>query len=217
MSVIKNSEELAKRLREASGEDITACGWGTLGMKNVLVGATPSALVLDFVTVTFRSREFRRIPFEDLELVYPARGDASTPKLLKMNVQGALTHAITGTLLLKVPREKLMNITFNKLPRFEANDKAPFRIAEMVERARPEIVTAPELSGAREAFDLGGCLKRFAVIGVVLSIAAILLLGLVTGEWEATTLIAGVAIGFLFGAIFAPLAHWFRRILTGRG
>ncbi|OPL19170.1 MAG: hypothetical protein AVO35_12015 [Candidatus Aegiribacteria sp. MLS_C] len=217
MTGIRNGEELEKRLRERSGEDITACGWGTVGTRNVLIGATPSALVLEYVTITFKEKEFRRIPFEDIELIYPAKGDSSTPKLLKLNLQGALTHAITGSLLLKLPGEKLMNITFSKLPRFNANDRAPFRIVEMVQRTRPELVRAPELSGAREPFDFGGCLKRFVLLGLVLSAAAVLVTGLATGEWGSVTLTAGIALGVLFAAIFAPLSHWFRRMLTGRG
>lgn len=217
MAAIRNGEELEKRLRERSGEDITACGWGTIGTRNVLLGVTPSALVLEYVTITFKEKEFRRIPFEEIELIYPAKGDASTPKLLKLNLQGALTHAVTGTLLLKLPREKLMNITFSKLPRFNANDRAPFRMVEMVERVRPELVRAPELSGAREPFEFGGCLKRFLLLSVALSAAAVLVVGLAAGEWGPVTLISGIALGVLFAAIFAPLAHWFRRMLTGRG
>lgn len=216
MAVVKNTEALAERLTEATGENVTECGWGTLGVRNVLVGITPSALVLEFITVSYKTKELRRIPFEELELVHPAKGDASTPAFLKMNLQGAVGHAFSGTLLVKVQGEKLLNIIFNVMPRFADNHRAPFRIAEYLSALHPELLKAPDLADAREKFSMGGCLKLFAILTGVLSVVFALLMGFVNG-WDEGAMIAGGGMGLLLAAVFAPLGHWLKRIISGRG
>ncbi len=216
MAVVKNTKELFQRLTEAAGEGVTECGWGVLGIRNVFVGVTPSALVLEFVTVSCKTRELRRIPFEDLELVFAAGGDASTPTLLKLNLQGAIGQATSGTLLVKVKGEKLLNIIFNAMLRFHENHKAPFRIAEYVSALKPELVKAPEPADAGEKFSMGGCMRLFAILTGVFSIVLALIIGLATG-WEADTMIAGVGAGVILAAVFAPLGHWMKRIISGMG
>ncbi len=216
MAIVKNTEELVQRLTEAAGEGVTECGWGMLGIRNVFVGVTPSALVLEFITVSYKTRELRRIPFEELELVFAARGDASTPTLLKLNLQGAIGQATSGTLLVKVKGEKLLNIVFNVMPRFHENHRAPFRMAEYVSALDPELVKAPELADAREKFSMGGCMRLFAILTGVLSIIFALIMGHVSG-WEEGAMIAGGGMGVLLAAVFAPLGHWLKRIISGRG
>ena len=79
MDKVRNGEDLRQRLVMATGEDVVAWGWGTLGAGNVFTGVTPSAVVLEFVTMGMKTRELRRIPFEELEFIYAAKGDASSP------------------------------------------------------------------------------------------------------------------------------------------
>jgi hypothetical protein len=218
MSGVKNGEELVARLQEASGEEIIACGWGMMGMRNVFVGVTRTAVILEYISLTFKTKELVRIPFEELELVYPVAGDASTPKLMKMNLQAVVNDAMTGTLLLKTPSERLMNITFNKMPRFGSNNKTPFEIVDEVKKHRPEAVNPPEVTGARDKFDMGGCMRRFAVIAGALVVPCMVLMSWVNDwKWEPMVFVTAFFIAVFFAGIFAPLGHWFKRMLTGKG
>ncbi|MFO7626782.1 MAG: hypothetical protein R6V62_05960 [Candidatus Fermentibacteraceae bacterium] len=216
MEGVKNGLELAERLRQASGEDIIHCGWGMLGIGNVFVGVSSGALVLEFITITYKTRLLRRIPFEEMELIYAAKGDASTPGFLKLNIQGAMSHAMTGTLLVKVRGEKLLNILFNKMPRFDRNDGTPFLIAEYVGSINESLVRPPDEADARSRFNMSGCLTLFAVLTGVFSVLLALLLGY-QNKWDEGSMIAGGVMGVVLAAIFAPLGHWIKRIFTGRG
>ncbi len=93
MAQVKNSEELRVRLQQASGEDVLAFGWGNLGMKNVFVALTPSALFLEFISFTGNTKDMQRISFEEIEFIYALAGDASTPKLMKLNLESRIPDA----------------------------------------------------------------------------------------------------------------------------
>ena len=216
MDAVKNGLELSERLRQASGEDIVHCGWGMLGVGNVFVGVSSGALILEFITITYKTKLLRRIPFEEIELIHAARGDASTPGFLKLNLQGAMSHALTGTLLVKVRGEKLLNILFNKMPRFDNNDGTPFRIAEYIGSINESLVRLPESVKAREGFSAKGCFTLFAILTGVFSVLLALLLGYQNG-WDKGSMIAGGAAGVVVAAIIAPLGHWIKRMFTGRG
>ena len=216
MEKVTNSEELRQRLVQAAGEDVTAFGWGTLGMKNVFVGVTPSAVVLEFITMGMKTREIRRIPYEELEFIYAFSGDASTPKLMKLNLESRISEAMTGTLMLKTPTDRTMNITFRKMPRYEKNDKAPFRIIDHVTSVKPEKVQLPDLKVQREKQSFGGCMKNFVIISAVSAGVLLLALGLGTGKWD-MALFGGIGTGAVLGAVFAPLLPIFKRIISGRG
>ncbi|MCK5130852.1 MAG: hypothetical protein KAR40_01705 [Candidatus Sabulitectum sp.] len=217
MGKVKNSEDLRIRLQQASGEDILASGWGTLGMKNVFVGVTPSALFLEFISFTMKSKEVKRILFEDLEFVYAVAGDASTPKLMKMNIEARITDSITGTLLFKENMGKLTHILFRKMPRHDDNSRAPFRITEFLASAKPELVHLPDISAKREPQSKGGCLRRFALITLVLTAIFTILFGLLLeGGWGKASMV-GFSTALVFGGISAPLVPVFKRMITGRG
>jgi len=216
MEKVTNSEELRQRLVQAAGEDVTAFGWGTMGMNNVFVGATPSALVMEFITIGMKTKELRRIPYEELEFIYAFSGDASTPKLLKLNLEARITEAMTGTLMLKTPTDRIMNITFRKMPRHEKNDRAPFRITEYISSVKPQKVMLPDLRNHRERQTLGGCMKNFVVIAGISSIVLLIVLGFGTGNWN-MAFFGGIGTGAVLGAVFAPLVPVFRRMTSGRG
>ncbi len=216
MEKVTNSEELRQRLVQAAGEDVTAFGWGTLGMKNVFVGVTPSAVVLEFITMGMKTKELRRIPYEELEFIYALSGDASTPKLMKLSLESRISEAMTGTLILKTPTDRTMNITFRKMPRHDRNDKAPFRITEYVSSVKPEKVQLPEQKVQREKQSFGGCMKNFVMISAVCSGVLLLGLGFGTGKWD-MALAGGIGTGVVLGAVFAPLVPIFKRIISGRG
>lgn len=216
MERVTNSEELRQRLVQASGENVTAFGWGTLGMKNVFVGVTASAVVLEFITMGMKTKELRRIPFEELEFIYAFKGDASTPKLLKMNLEARLTDSMTGTLMVKTSTDHILNITFRKMPRYDSNDKAPFRITDYISSTRPEKVNLPDLSLYREKQSFAGCMRNFMIIAAISSVVLIAALGFGTGKWD-MALGGGIGTGAILGAVFAPLTSVFKRIMSGRG
>lgn len=216
MEKVRNGEELRQRLVQAAGEDIAAFGWGTLGMKNVFVGVTPSAVVLEFITMGMKTKELRRIPFEELDFIYAFSGDASTPRLMKLNLEARITEAMTGTLVLKTPADRIMNITFRKMPLHERNDRAPFRITEYITSIHPEKVHLPDLKARREKQPFGGCMKYFIMITGISTGIILLVLGLASGKWD-MAFFAGLGTGAVLGAVFAPLIPVFKRMLTGRG
>ena len=215
MDKVSNGEDLRQRLVMAAGEDVVAWGWGTLGVGNVFTGVTPSAVVLEFVTMGMKTRELRRIPFEELEFIYAAKGDASTPGFLKLNLESRVADSMTGTLILKAQAGDLMYIKFSKLPRHEKNDQAPLRITEYITRITPEKVYLPDLSQYRPKSSFGGCMKTFMIIASITTVVIALAMGLGTGEW-AIAVYGGIGTGVVLGAVFAPLVPLFKRMFSGR-
>ncbi|MCD4707433.1 MAG: hypothetical protein K8S62_06820 [Candidatus Sabulitectum sp.] len=217
MAQVKNSEELRIRLQQAAGEDILAFGWGVLGMKNVFVALTPSAVFLEFISFTGNTKESRRIPFEELEFVYAIAGDASTPKLMKLNLESQITDAMTGTLLFKENTGKLTHILFRKMPNHDSNNKAPFRITEKLTAAKPELVHMPELKTVRKPQSKGGCMRRFAILTMIIAAVLTVVFAVTLKEGWGMASIIGFSTGVIFGGIFAPMIPIFRRMLTGQG
>jgi hypothetical protein len=216
MDKVRNGEDLRQRLVMAAGEDMVAWGWGTLGTGNVFTGVTTSALVLEFVTMGMKTKELRRIPFEEMEFIYAAKGDASTPGYLKLNIEARVADSMTGTLILKPMTDGLMYIRFSKLPRHEKNDQAPFRITEYITQIVPDKVFLPDLSQYRPKSSFSGCLKTFMIIAAVTTVLIALLMGFGTGEWD-LAVFGGIGTGVVLGAVFAPLVPLFKRMLSGRG
>ncbi len=213
---MRNGEDLHQRLVMAAGEDMVAWGWGTLGTGNVFTGVTSTALILEFVTMGMKTKELRRIPFEELEFIYAAKGDASTPGYLKLNIEARVADSMTGTLILKPLTDGLMYIRFSKLPRHEKNDQAPFRITDYISQIVPDKVFLPDLSQYRPKSSFAGCLKTFMIIAAVTTVLIALLMGFGTGEWD-LAVFGGIGTGVVLGAVFAPLVPLFKRMLSGRG
>lgn len=216
MAKVSNGEELRQRLVQASGEEVIQCGWGTIGMKNVFAAVTPSALFLEYITMGMQTKKIRRIPFEDFEFIWSADGDASTPTLMKINLQSRINEAMTGTLLFRTPGEKLTSILFRKMPGYEKNDKTPFRITDYTASVKPAIVYLPDLSTVREKQGFTGCMKTFAVISAISTLVLFVGLGFGTGQWD-MALFGGLGTGIVLGVVFAPLAPVFKRMISGKG
>jgi len=216
MEKIRNGEDLRQRLVQTAGEDVIECGWGTLGMGNVFAGVTPSAVVLEFITLGMKTKDLQRISLDELEFIYAVKGDASTPGLLKLSLESRITDAMTGTLLLKRPESRLMSLKFRKIPGHERNDQAPFRIIEFLTSVKPGIVKLPDLGQIRERQSFPGCFRSFLLLGGICSVVISIGLGLGTGKWD-MALFGGAAAGLVLGAVFAPLVPVFKRILSGRG
>lgn len=217
MAQVKNSEELRVRLEQASGEGVLAFGWGNLGMKNVFAALTPSALFLEFVSFTGNTKDIQRIPFEEIEFIYAIAGDASTPKLMKLNLESRIADSMTGTLIYRKKQGKITHILFRKMPNHDSNNKAPFRIAEQLTAIKPELVRMPDLKAIREPQSKGGCLRRFAIITLALTVVLTPLLGFLLPEGWTMALIIGFSTALILGGAFAPLVPIFKRMITGQG
>ncbi|MCK5785338.1 MAG: hypothetical protein KAH54_02125 [Candidatus Sabulitectum sp.] len=217
MGQVRSSEDLRVRLQQSSGEEILAFGWGTLGMKNVFVALTPSALFLEFISFTGNTKESRRISFEELEFLNAIAGDASTPKLMKLNLESRINEAMTGTLIYKERQGKLIHILFRKMPNHDSNNKAPFRITEQLAARKPELVRMPDLKNVREPQSKGGCFRRFAILTLVLTVVITLLMGFLLQEGWTMALIVGFSTAIILGGAFAPLIPVFKRMITGQG
>ena len=217
MAQVRDSDELRVRLQQATGEDVLAFGWGNLGMKNVFVALTPSALFLEFISFTGNTKDMQRIPFEELEFIYAIPGDASTPKLMKLNLESRISDAMTGTLVYRKQQGKITHVLFRKMPNQDSNSKAPFRITEQLTAIKPELVRMPDLKAIREPQSKGGCLRRFAIITIAIAVILTVIFAFTMEQGWGFASIVGLSTGVLFGGIFAPMIPIFKRMLTGQG
>jgi len=217
MAQVRDSEELRVRLQQASGEDVLAFGWGNLGMKNVFAALTPSALFLEFISFTGNTKDIQRIPLEEVDFIYALAGDASTPKLMKLNLESRITDSMTGTLIYRKKQGKITHILFRKMPNHDSNNKAPFRITEKLTARKPELVRMPDLKTIREPQFKGGCLRRFAIITIAIAVVLTVIFALTMEQGWGVASIVGLSTGVLLGGIFAPMIPIFKRMLTGQG
>jgi len=102
------------------------------------------------------------------------------------------------------------------MPRYEKNDKAPFRIIDYVTSVKPEKVQLPDLKVQREKQSFGGCMKNFAIIFAISGGITLMAMGVGTGQWD-LAIYTGIGIGAVLGGCFAPLLPIFKRIISGRG
>jgi hypothetical protein len=200
-----------------SGEDILAFGWGVIGMKNVFAGLTPSALFIEYVSFSGSMKEAKRIALEDLKFVFAVSGDASTPGMMKWNYQSRISETVTGTLLYKENLGRLTHVLFRKIPNYETNDKAPFRMTEKLSTIKPELVYMPDLKSMRDKQTKGGCFRRFAEISLVVTVVLTTAFMFAAGGNWGKSLTIGVATGVILGAVFAPLIPIFNSMITGQG
>jgi len=135
---------------------------------------------------------------------------------MKINLESLITEAIIGTLLFKSPGGKLTNILFRKMPGYDKNDKAPFRITEYIASVRPELVHLPKLTTVREKQGFGGCMKNFLLIAAISTAILASALGFGTGQWN-MAMYGGLGTGVILGAVFAPLVPVFKRMISGQG
>ncbi len=214
---VSTNEELKARIQQSSGEETLAFGWGVKGIKNVYVTLTPSSLFLEFVSITGKSLDTKRITLETLEFAFAVAGDASTPGFMKFNAHSRFTDKITGTLLYKERFGKISFILFRKRPEVNNNDKAAFRITEKLTGIKPELVYLPDLKAIRKNNSEGGFLRRFILLSLLLSLVFTITFGFLLAEGWSVASIVGFSTGIIIGGIFAPLMPIFKRMLTGEG
>lgn len=216
MAQVRNREELYQRLQVAVGEEILAYGFGNLGMKNVYVALTPSALFLEFVSFSGNTKEINRIPFENIDFIFSLSGDASMPKYMKLNAHTRINDAITSTLIFKTRIGKVNYIRFSKMPFHKRNDNSAHEIIEKLISIKPELVKEPDLKAIRKSSSKKGCLTTFLFLFLGFSAIFSLVFTIALDEGWMTGLLIGSSTGFILGAILAPFIPVFKRLFTGQ-
>ena len=72
------------------------------------------------------------------------------PGWAKLNVESAIMHRITTSILVKKPGEKVIHIQFKPMPIFKGNSGKGLEIAQTVAVQRPDIKTDIDLKEERK-------------------------------------------------------------------
>jgi hypothetical protein len=133
-----DSESLRIRLQALAGsEPLEAFGWAVLGMRNVLAGATPTALVLETVALSFESRSVERLEYSRIQGFQSCRGDTTVPGWARINLQTMLMSSMTSSLVVKPFEEPPRSYLFRPMPGQTDNREAGARIAGVLEMRAP--------------------------------------------------------------------------------
>ena len=212
---IRNNDELKTRMESLlePGEVILAWGMGTIGARTVLVAATDMRLIIEKVTITFKTKELEYIMYDSLEAIEGRQGESSMPGWAKINIHSAVMHKITTSIMIKKPGEKVFHIQFQFMPSFKGNSGKGIEIAQSIAMQRPEIKTTIDMKEERK--DEPGCLVRAikwgawgGIGGALIGAVAVRNIGGIIGF-----LIAG----FFLGAVIAPFWRGMKTQITGKG
>ncbi len=212
---IRNSEDLKNRMESMlePGEVILAFGLGVIGARTVLVAATSMRLILEKVTITFKSKELEYIMYDSLEAIEGRQGDSSMPGLAKINVHSAVMNRISTSVIIKKPGERIIHIKFQPMPKYKGNGGKGIEIAQSVVMQRPDIKTSIDLKAERK--DEPGCLVRALKWGA-LGGAGGAVIGAVAMR-NLPGIIAFLFVGFFLGAVIAPFWRGMKTQFSGRG
>lgn len=207
-----DSGSLRSRLQALAGsEALEACGWAVLGMRNVLVGATPTALLLETVTLSFESRSVERLEYTRIQGFQSRRGDATIPGWARINVQALLMNSMTSTLVVKPFEEPPRSYLFRPMPGLKDNREAGAGIASVLE------MRAPHARG----FDIGeyrrehGHPLRWLRWGASCAAAGAAAMGF--GLSSAAAAMGGAFLGFVAGAAVSLAWTAMALAASGRG
>ena len=212
---IRNNDELKTRMESLlePGEVILAWGMGTIGARTVLVAATDMRLIIEKVTITFKTKELECIMYDSLEAIEGRQGESSMPGWAKINIHSAVMHKITTSIMIKKPGEKVFHIQFQFMPSFKGNSGKGIEIAQSIAMQRPEIKTTIDMKEERK--DEPGCLVRALKWGAIGGIGGALI-GVVVMR-DVGVIIAFLGIGFFLGAVIAPFWRGMKTQITGKG
>ena len=212
---IRNNDELKTRMESLlePGEVILAWGMGTIGARTVLVAATDMRLIIEKVTITFKTKELEYIMYDSLEAIEGRQGESSMPGWAKINIHSAVMHKITTSIMIKKPGEKVFHIQFQFMPSFKGNSGKGIEIAQSIAMQRPEIKTTIDMKEERK--DEPGCLVRALKWGAIGGIGGALI-GVVVMR-DVGVIIAFLGIGFFLGAVIAPFWRGMKTQITGKG
>ncbi len=212
---IRNNDELKVRMESVlePGEVILAFGMGTIGARTVLVAATDMRLIIEKVTITFKTKELESIMYDSLEAIEARQGESSTPGWAKINIRSAVMHKITTSIMIKKPGEKVFHVQFQFMPMLKGNSGKGIEIAQAVAMQRPDMMTTIDMKEERK--NEPGCLVRAFKWGAWGGIAGALI-GVVVMR-EIGGIIAFLGVGFFLGAVIAPFWRGMKTQITGKG
>ncbi len=212
---IRNNDELKSRMEALlePGEVILACGMGTIGARTVLVAATDMRLIIEKVTITFKTKELESIMYDSLEAIEGRQGESSMPGWAKINVRSAVMHKITTSIMIKKPGEKVFHVQFQFMPVFKGNSGKGIEIAQAVAMQRPDLKTTIDMKTERK--DEPGCLVRALKWGAWGGIGGALIGVVVIRDFGG--IIAFLGVGFFLGAVIAPFWRGLKTQITGKG
>ena len=212
---IRNNDELKSRMEALlePGEVILACGMGTIGARTVLVAATDMRLIIEKVTITFKTKELESIMYDSLEAIEGRQGASSMPGWAKINVHSAIMNKISTSIVIKKPGEKVFHVQFQPMPLFKGNGGKGLEIAQAVAMQRPDMKTTIDMKEERK--DEPGCLIRAIKWGAVGGIGGALIGAVAVGNIGGIMGFLGA--GFFLGAIIAPFWRGMKTQITGKG
>ena len=214
-SGIKNNDELSVRMKSVlePGEVILACGMGTIAARTVLVAATDMRLIIEKVTITFKTKELESIMYDSLEAIEGRSGESSVPGWAKINVHSAIMNKISTSIMIKKPGEKVFHVQFQPMPMFKGNGGKGIEIAQAIAMQRPELKTTIDMKEERR--NEPGCLVRALKWGAWGGIGGVVIGAVVVREING--IIAFLAVGFILGAVIAPFWRSLKTVITGKG
>ncbi len=214
-SGIRNNDELRGRMEShlEPGEVILAFGMGVIGTRTILVAATNMRLILEKVTISFKTKELEYIMYDSIEAIEGRQGESSMPGWAKINIHSAVMNKISTSIMIKKPGEKVFHVQFQPMPLFKGNSGKGIEIAQSIAMQRPEIQTVIDLREERE--DEPGCLVRALKWGATGGIGGALI-GVVAVR-NMGGIIGFLIAGFFLGAVAAPFWRGLKTQITGRG
>ena len=212
---IRNNDELRARMESLlePGEVILAFGMGTIGTRTVFAAATNMRLIIEKVTITFKTKELESIMYDSLEAIEGRKGESSMPGWAKINVHSAILNKISTSIMIKKPGEKVSHVQFQPMPLFKNNSGKGIEIAQAIAMQRPDIKTTIDMKEERK--DEPGCLVRAFKWGAWGGIGGALI-GVVVVR-DVGGIIAFLAVGFFLGAVIAPFWRGLKTHITGKG
>ncbi len=214
-SGIRNNDELKARMEALlePGEVVLAFGMGTIGARTVLAAATDMRLIIEKVTITFKTKEIESIMYDSLEAIEGRQGESSMPGWAKINIRSAVMHKITTSIMIKKPGEKVFHVQFQFMPVFKGNSGKGIEIAQAVAMQRPDLKTTIDMKAERK--NEPGCLIRAFRWGAWGGIGGALIGAVVMRNISG--IVVFLAVGFFLGAVIAPFWRGLKTQITGKG
>ncbi len=214
-NVIRSNDDLRNRMESLldPGEVILAFGMGVIGTRTVLVAATNMRLIIEKVTITFKTKELEYIMYDSLEAIEGRQGESSIPGWAKINIQSAIMNRISTSIIIKKPGEKVSHIQFNPMALMKGNGGKGIEIAQSIVMQRPDIQTLIDMKEERK--DETGCLFRALQWGAIGGIGGALI-GAVAIR-NIGGIVGFLIAGFIVGAVVAPFWRGMKTQITGRG
>jgi hypothetical protein len=208
-----DGEALRQRLSAhlPAGGELLAWGWGVMGIRNVFVGASSRSLVIESVRLSLATDSLEVIDFSRIDALSAGAGDSSMPGWSKLNIESAITEAVTTHLRIWIDGGRSRHYLFRPMPFIPGNSRAGIELGKVISAARPDLPERPATAGAGDGHGRASWI-RWALSGS----AGLGLLFLVLSRGVIGVAAGGAMTGFLLGALASLVWRLVRVGLTGR-